>query len=1131
MVAKIDRTQSGHGGVRPDIWVISQLRMQSETVTGRKIATLFLAILVCLAVPAGRLCGQEFTATLSGVISDPTGAALPGVKVTARQTSSGLTRAVTSNGTGNYSIPALPVGTYEVTAELSGFDQKTEHGVTLAVAQEAVVNMSLTLGNVKEDVTVAGDSQMVNTTMSSTSGLIRNQQISDLPLNGRSFLDLVTLNTGSISNRSNTANGEVPSYSIGGTRPDETRVTINGTDYVGQNTVHVYTSPQGMSGLLLGLDGVQEFNVLGSTYGAEYGKRAGGQITIVSKSGTNQWHGAGFEYLRNNVLDTRNYFDAGKTAPFQRNQFGGIIGGPIRHNKMFIFGNYEGFRQRLGSSYLAYVPDSQVRQGKLPCYVVTPTACGANPQAYVAVPNGQAGMLKYFAFFPQANGAEVLQTTTGYPTGLAAFTASQKQIINENYGLARFDYYISSKDTLSQNGTADRGFRSDPGNTLFRTNQDVNLYTSSTQETHIFSPTLLNIASFGYSDAYADEVIPPTVPFSADLLFVPGGNPGQITISGSGLTTGGGNPTWGQRWQYNWADDLKMTKGMHNISAGGVFGWYYAGAYSVVSRNVGTVTYTSLTTFLQDTPTQFIVLAKTIPVYYGARYGGIYAQDEMRLRPNLTVRLGLRDEISGAIRERNGNGANYFFQSDGTTLQTVTTTGSSPFVRNNGKSLWQPRVGLVWDPFNRGKTSVRAAFGITNDLIQDSLIQRFKQNPPYSGLLTYTQPLLSLVPLPANLSVPAQCTSVGQTNCASYSPNGIDPNLHFPTVQEWTLTLEQELASSLKLEIGYVGEQSYHLPNTVDPNTIQPQTCANPAGCLAGGILAAAQRATVPRGTYYVPVGTRPNALLGGGQDWLYYGTANYNALNVSLVQRETHGLTSKTSYTWAKGLDTMSAVTNDTGSNEPSSLINRFNRAMSRGPMSYVLKNQFTNNFSYRLPFGSGQQFGSKATGLVDKLIGGWQWNTIFTVASGFPISPQVGSNRSGDGNVNNPDVPNLNPNFTGNAIAGVAGFKQTGHYINPSAFLLPTAGTYGNAGRDHYLGPGFFNIDTSLFKRIHLTERLNMQFRTEVFNVMNHTNFGTPNLAMYSGTTPNPIAGTITTTSIAGNGRQIQFAVRLEF
>src|SRR5437016_12513098 len=262
-------------------------------------------ILGVIALTSGLVFGQEFSATMSGVVHDANGGLVPGVSVTAKHTESGLTRTVITNETGSYRVPALPVGAYEVTAELPGFKQQVRRGINLVVTQEAVVNFTLEVGDLKENVTVTEEAPLVNTTLSSTSGLVTREQIKDLPLNGRSFLELMTLNAGVITNRSNTTDNNVPSFSIAGKRPDSNRFTMNGMDYVGNNAGGTYTAPQGISGFLLGVDAVREFNVLGHTYGAEYGKRAGAQVTIVTTSGTNQFHGSVFEYLRNNALDTR----------------------------------------------------------------------------------------------------------------------------------------------------------------------------------------------------------------------------------------------------------------------------------------------------------------------------------------------------------------------------------------------------------------------------------------------------------------------------------------------------------------------------------------------------------------------------------------------------------------------------------------------------------------------------------------------------------------------------------------------------------------------------------------------------------------------------------------------------------
>src|SRR5437867_1826097 len=327
-----------------------------------RLAALLAGILGGIALANGVVFGQGFSAAISGVVRDTTGAVLPGVGVTVKHVESGLTRTTASNENGGYSMPSLPVGPYELTADLPGFKQQIRRGITLVIGQEAVINLTMEVGAVAEQVTVTAEVPLVNTTLSSTSGLINETQIKDMPLNGRSFEQLLTLNTGTTNNNIHSTGS---SFSVGGKRTESNRFTINGVDYVGDNATGQYIAPQGASQQLLGVDAVREYNVLGYTYGAEYGKRAGGQITVVTTSGTNRWRGSVFEYLRNSALDARNYFDTvdrdgdGKAdaAPFKRNQFGGSLGGPIIKDKMFIFGNYEGFRERLAQTSVAIVPN------------------------------------------------------------------------------------------------------------------------------------------------------------------------------------------------------------------------------------------------------------------------------------------------------------------------------------------------------------------------------------------------------------------------------------------------------------------------------------------------------------------------------------------------------------------------------------------------------------------------------------------------------------------------------------------------------------------------------------------------------------------------------------------------------
>src|SRR5881296_3095778 len=383
--------------------VLSPIKGRRVMVNRRKrdftrLTTTLIGIVGVIVLAGGLVYGQNFSAAISGFVRDATGAVIPGTTVTAKHTETGLTRSVRSNEEGGYTMPSLPVGSYEVTAEKPGFRQQVRRGITLVVAQEAVVNLTLDIGDLVEKITVTEETPIVNTTLSSVSGLINEQQIKEMPLNGRSFNDLLVLNTNVNDNKSNTGAGG-PSYSISGKRLETNRWTINGMDYIGTNSQGTANAPNGMSDQLLGVEAVREYNVLGHSYGAEYGKRSGGQITVVTTSGTNQWHGAAFEYLRNNKLDARPFFSSTEgAAPFKRNQFGGSLGGPIRRDKMFIFGTYEAFRERRNDETTAIVPSAQARQGLIPCHIANPTNTAAacpNPGAYVTAPNLVPGILPF----------------------------------------------------------------------------------------------------------------------------------------------------------------------------------------------------------------------------------------------------------------------------------------------------------------------------------------------------------------------------------------------------------------------------------------------------------------------------------------------------------------------------------------------------------------------------------------------------------------------------------------------------------------------------------------------------------------------------------------------------------------
>ena len=993
----------------------------------------------------------------------------------------------------------------------------------------------LQVGSLEQQVTVTEEAPLVNTTLAPTSGLISEVQLKDLPLNGRSFDQLLTLNPGTANSSVNTFNGNAwTAFSVAGKRPETNRFLINGIDYIGGNATNLYITPSGASGKLLGVDAVREYNVVTDTYGAEYGKRAGGQISIVTSSGTNQLHGELFEFLRNSDFDARNTFDSTIGAPpFKRHQFGAALGGPIKKDKLFLFGNYEAFRERLAVSSAQIVPGSCARQG------LFPNAAGV----CAPVQGLQPRMLDYLkAFWPAPNSPDL-------PDGTAWSYANPASATNEHFGLARFDYTISSRDSFSANYTADTGVKDYPRpNPFDAQSTPISSQTLGLQETHIFSANLVNVATFGFARTFSTNVISPVAPVDSSLLFLPGGNPGSIIIGGGIFTVQAStvvpadsqNPTVGARNYFTESDDLHWTKGKHSVSGGVWLQRVQSNLAGAPQGGAGNVAYATVLTFLQDKPTQVLLVRNPVMVGYRSLEGAWYIQDEIKLRSNLTVRLGLRDELTTGWNEVANRCANYFYDPN-FVIQTNPHIGGSCLQNNNAWSLWQPRVGIAWDPTGTGTWAVRTAFGIHNDLL-DNLAGRAYPNPPYQARESFVgTPLLSLIPFQKNVPLPPTCGLTVPQPCTVYSPGGFDPNMFTPTIQMWNFTVERQLTRDLMLMVGYVGSQSYHTSILMDTNMYPPEVCQDPQGCRSGGILPAIQTAIVPQGTTYMrsrpPVTRadglvltqRPNPYVGTPYQWWNVGTSSYHALNVSLTKRASHGLAFKANYSYAKVMDLNSSLFQVAGGeNEPSDVFSPYNLSLNRGPAAFSLHHTFGANFSYQLPFGSGQRLGGSASGLMDKLIGGWQWNGIVTAQGGFPLTPQIGFNASGTGDLNVTDVPNWNPNFTGPVTLG-----QKDRWFDPHAFVMPTAGTFGNVSRGALRGPGLVDVDTSFFKRIKISERLTMQFRAEAFNLFNKANYAYPNTIMFSGNVANYsyVTSAAATTFTSTSSRQLQLALKLLF
>ena len=1065
----------------------------------------FVALLIALAPSFAQV-----TAAISGRVEDPSGGAITGATIVVKSLETSATRTTTTDSSGNYSILSLPLGPQEVRAGKSGFRPVDRTGINLRVGQNARVNFHLEIGEFVSQVTVTEETPVVNITTSPVSGLVGERQVKDLPLNGRSFDNLITLNPGAINYQlksagTSTSNGNT--FTVAGRRPMDNIVLLNGIEYTGSSQLAV--TPGGVSGEMLGIDAVREFNLLTDTYSAAYGKRSGGQVSVVTQSGTNALHGSLFEFLRNSALDARNFFDQAGVPPFRRNQFGGALGGPIRKDRLFLFGNYEGFRQALAVSSVSEVPDQQARQGLLP------NASGV----YAPVPNLNPAMLKYFALWPQANGPELL--ANGLPSGTALSYNNPRQNIREDFGTMRADYTISDFDSLTAAYTIDDGTNLTPAaDPLFASYLILRSQVASLQEVHVFSPRILNTARIGFSRAAFNFNAPLITSFPSNLSFVTGnGGPGGFVIGGGVTTTGASAITsagpnnaanvWNRRNLFTFEDDLQITRGKHQLSAG-LWLQPVQDNDDTASRQLGQASFTSLTTFLQGTTSSFQVVPNPSELAWRSFFGAWYIEDNIRLRRNLTWRVGLRDEFTTGWNEAQNRAANYITDSSGVLL-TAPNVGGSVYTTNHATHLLGPRTGLAWDIFGNGKTALRAGFGVYYSLIDD-LSFLLNSLPPYNGSASFTNASLpSLLPVVSGVQPPPSCGPGVPPPCTIFAPQGVQADARTPSVYEWNLAIEQQLNRNMALRVAYVGSHGIHGLINIDPNDIPAAVCTSSAGCQAGGN--GTTRSTVAPGAQYIPVSaTRPNQYLGAGFFWFTEGSSSYNSLQIDLTHRLARGLEFRANYTWSKNLDVNSALTGAQANNQAQMVLDRNNVRRDWGPSALNAAHQASLSARYELPFRHG------------RLTGGWQLNGILTLLSGFPITPQIGSNRSGDGDTRNPDRPSMNPAFTGSVVEG-----SPNQWFNPNAFLLPAAGTYGNAGRGILLGPGLANLDLSLFKNVTLTERLHLQIRAEFFNALNHANFGTPNAIVFSNGIPSSTAGLITST--ATTSRQIQFGLKLTF
>ena len=1045
----------------------------------------------------------QVSAILSGTVTDQSNAAVSAAIVTAKNLGTGAIRGTMTDAGGHYQFFSLPVGSYEILCKKAGFTEAVRTGVHLVVGQSAAVDMNLRVGESSQQITVTGDAPQVGVTTADVAGLVGERQIKDLPLNGRSYDELMTLNPGIVNftwektGGTGVSNSTVGNnFAVEGNRPQQNLFLMNGVEFTGAAENNM--QPGGTSQALLGVDAVREFNVLTDSYGAEYGKRPGAQILIVTQSGTNQLHGSAYEFLRNNAMDARNFFDGASAPGFERNQFGGSIGGPVQKNKTFAFGNFEGLFQHLHQTGVDLVPDANARTGYLPCKLVSPApACPVSGLALVGVS-------------PLINAWPA--PSPGAPDfgGISEAFNNPLQTIRDDFGTARLDHIFSLKDSLSAIYTIDDSADFTPTSTnSYSTDvESLREQVASLEETHVFSPTLLNTARVGFSRAgyfFTGEPTPGT-PAASLPGFLAGRPIGAIVVGGSAasnptaqLSLAGSNNGSNldiARNLFTYEDRVSFTKGRHQINLGAWFQRLRSNENLALSQ-YGQATFTSLQTFLQGTASTLLYDPTPTPLGWRSWFGALYAEDVIRARPNLTLTLGFRDEFTSGWNEAHGRASTYTFPNG--IISNQPAIGDSAFTVNNAKFLPQPRVAVAWSPFSNSRaTVIRAGFGMYNDL-QDALGYRTDQNAPFNPTYSLPNQPVSQLPILPTAAVPATAKLV---------PGGTQPDLKTPALVSWSFRIQQEITPDTALTIGYVGSHGYHELIGIDANEPFPVICpASPCPATYPATFPAGLAGTqVPAGTYYVPTATRANPTI--ANTWTYFseGDSSYNALQVDLNHRFSGGFSLRGAYTRSKTIDDGDSLNATTSGGEPALASNPFNLRTDRGLANFDVRNVAVINASYVLPFR-----------------GGWTVNSIVTMQGGFPFTPQLSYNPSNNGDSRNPVRPFVNPAFTGPVILG-----SPNQWFNPAAFLAPpnNSGFYGNLGRDTLVGPGAAAWDFSLLKETSIREKLRLQFRAEVFNLLNRANFNTPNAVVFTPAGVSPTAGVITSTSTTS--RQIQFGLK---
>ena len=1097
-------------------------------ISRRSLACVLLIVLASFEVDA-----QQITGSIRGAVVDPSGAVVQSAAVSAQQTETGLTRTAITDRDGAYVLVELPIGHYQIRAEAKGYQKYLQEGISLDVNQTATVNVHLKLGAETQQVEVKADAQLVQSTVSSLGQTVMEREILDLPLDGRNFSQLGTLQPGVVPLTPGLLQAGGPArqnqaYSVNGQRPESNNFLIDGADNVSAVDGGFVLKPP--------IDGIVEFRILTHNANAEFGRNTGSTTNIITRGGTNSFHGAVWEFLRNDVMDASDAFTR-SVQPLKQNQFGATFGGPIIRDKTFFFGYYEGFRNRQGESVPATVPSQAERGGDFG-ELCTATS-SFDPSGICGNP---AGQLTFFGKKVPFNQMTLFTPIDPVATNVTPFFPLPNQGANgfigtetlsentDQFGV-KLDHYLSHKDTLNFRYMYSSGPTTDPLSPAganvpgFPVGEYDRAQNFVAQETHIFSPTIIGVARFSYLrnkfllDQHLNHEPASDLGFQYDPTLPSAAGPPFIQVGGYATV---GDPITGPRNTFqntfDFSGSLNWIHGRHEFKFGGGYRRDQINALQGIATN-GFFVFAGIPSqanflyndgfanFLSGNPVVFLQGGGDFGREIRDRAMDLYGQDNYKVTSRLTVNLGLRYELPFPATE-NKNRVNIFVPG----AQSKVIPGAPAGLLYPGdsgvpaglistqKTAFAPRVGFAWDPRGDAKTVVSAAYGIFYEPYytgQGGPLQDPISAPPYLKTLQIGFPVHSFAnpfysPDPFGVPFPEPMTLLV-----------VSRNLHLPYAQDWNLNIQRSFGANWLLQIGYVGTTGVRLPRFIEGNpaayipgvdTTSPGCMPPSQPCPLSTSSNANQRRLYSGCTLADPPSTCIYSSVG---EIASIANSSYNALEASLRKRFSHGLSFLASYTWSHSIDDVSSF-NITGSasqpvaGENDLAQNPFDLAAERGRSMFDARHRFVLSYQWSLPFlqHSGNWYGH--------VLGNWQLNGIVTAMSGTPFTVFDSNDVSLQGQA--PEISGFSsnrPNVVGNPNSGPRTATQ---WFNVNAFQRITQDPnspvqqFGNEGRNAVQGPGYVNWDFSAFKNIRLTESKEVQFRGELFNVLNHTNFRLP-------------------------------------